>query len=105
MADTYIGRVSNGVVILEGADGLPEGTAVRVEPIVELAEATDAVAGTRRMLLAWGRRAEAVAPPMPDDLAVEHDRVAWPRPRGHVSEAGANPHGHADLAMPPGLPA
>jgi hypothetical protein len=77
MADTYIGRVSNGVVVLEGAAGLPEGTTVRVEPI----EAADAVDGTRRMLLAWGRRAEAVAPPLPDDLAAEHDHYAHGKPR------------------------
>jgi hypothetical protein len=77
MADTYIGRVSNGVVVLEGATALPEGTTVRVEPI----EVTDAVEGTRRMLLAWGRRAEAVAPPMPGDLAAEHDHYAHGKPR------------------------
>jgi hypothetical protein len=81
MADTYIGRVSNGVVVPEGAAGLPEGTTVRVEPIAEPAEATDALAGTRRLLLAWGRRAEAVAPPMPDDLAAEHDHYAHGKPR------------------------
>jgi hypothetical protein len=61
MADTYIGRVSNVVVVLEGAIALPEGT--------------------RRMLLAWGRRAEAVAPPRPDDLAAEHDHYAHGKPR------------------------
>lgn len=54
--DTYIGRVSNGIVILEGATVLPDGTTVRVEPI---AVSADPIAGTRRILLAWDRRAEA----------------------------------------------
>ena len=84
MAESYLGRVSNGVVILEGETALAEGTAVRVEPIAPPAAASgppDPVAGTRRMLLAWGRRAEAVAPPLPSDLAEEHDHYAHGKPR------------------------
>ena len=30
---TYRGQVRNGIVVLEGASSLPEGTIVRVEPV------------------------------------------------------------------------
>jgi hypothetical protein len=84
MAESYLGRVSNGVVILEGATALADGTTVRVEPIappVVAPKPPDPVAGTRRMLLAWGSRAESVAPPLPSDLAEEHGHYAHGKPR------------------------
>jgi hypothetical protein len=84
MAETYTGQVRNGVVVFEGQTPLADGTLVRVEPIAPPggppAEA-DPVAATRRRLLAWARRAEAVAPPLPDDLAAEHDHYAHGKPR------------------------
>lgn len=85
MAEAIMGRVHNGVVVFEGeAAPLAEGTRVRVEPMIAPAETlqeSDPVAGTRRWLLDWARRAEAVAPPLPSDLAREHDHYAHGKPR------------------------
>jgi hypothetical protein len=84
MAETYTGRVRNGVVVFDEGIPLEEGTPVRVAPIaagtVTDAEA-ETIAKTRRMLLTWARRAEAVAPPMPADMAAEHDHYAHGKPR------------------------
>jgi hypothetical protein len=43
--------------------------------------AADPVAGTRALLLAWARRAEEIAPPLPSDLAENHDHYAHGKPR------------------------
>lgn len=83
MAETYTGRVRNGVIVFEG-QSLPEGTEVRVEPVGHRDEADEAagrIARTREMLLSWARRAEEVAPPLPEDLATEHDHYAHGKPR------------------------
>lgn len=39
------------------------------------------MAGTRRLLLKWAQRAEASAPPMPSDMAEQHDHYAHGKPR------------------------
>lgn len=65
---TYKGIVKNGVVVLDGAVELHDGTVVRVEPVVTsngeggrtIYERLDALAGTARDL--------------PGDLARRHDR-------------------------------
>jgi hypothetical protein len=36
---TYFGKIQNGMVVLEGGVRLPEGTAVKVEPVVDAASA------------------------------------------------------------------
>jgi hypothetical protein len=86
MAETYTGEVRNGVVVFDLGAPLPEGTRVRVEPVDRLQTLTsgsvsDPIAGTRAMLLAWARKAEEVAPPLPSDLAENHDRYAHRKPR------------------------
>ena len=85
MDETYTGRVRDGVVVFEGQPPpLPEGTEVRVEPVqagIVTNEANDRIAGTRTMLLSWAKRAEALAPPLPSDLAAEHDHYAHGKPR------------------------
>jgi hypothetical protein len=86
MAETYTGEVRNGVVVFDPVTPLPEGTKVRVEPIErpEMLTAepdTDPVAGTRAMLLAWARKVEEIAPPLPSDLAENHDHYAHGKPR------------------------
>jgi hypothetical protein len=86
MAETYTGEVRNGMVVFDPVAPWPEGTKVRVEPI-EKPEApisrsdADPVAGTRAMLLAWARKAKETAPPMPSDLAENHDHYAHGKPR------------------------
>jgi hypothetical protein len=84
MVESYTGQVRNGVVVIEEGVRLAERTHVRVEPIGETSAVTsegDAVDGAHRLLLAWGRRAEADAPQFPSDLAAEHDYYAHGKPR------------------------
>ena len=85
MAETYTGEVrGDGVVVFDGtAAPLPPGTRVRIEPVVRPeGPASDPVAGTRAMLLSWARKAEEIAPPLPPDLAENHDHYAHGKPRG-----------------------
>jgi hypothetical protein len=68
---TYPGRVKNGVVVLEAGANLPEGTAVRVEPMEE------------RPLLDLLRAVEQ-APPNPQwppDGAAELDHYLYGMPK------------------------
>jgi len=81
MAEYYTGEIRNGVVVFDPGAPLPEGTRVRVEPIDRLKtlaseSVSDPIAGTRAMLLAWARKAEEIAPPLPSDLAENHDHNA-----------------------------
>ncbi len=86
MAETYTGQVQNGVVVFDPDAPPPEGTKVRVGPIdrpqtpASVPQA-DPIAGTRAMLLAWARKAEQTAPPLPSDLAENHDHYAHGKPR------------------------
>ena len=86
MAGTYTGEVRNGVVVFDPGAPPPDGTKVRVEPI-ERSETpisgpdAESIAGTRAMLLAWARKAEETAPPLPSDLAENHDHYAHGKPR------------------------
>jgi hypothetical protein len=86
LADTYTGEIRNGVVVFDPGAALPEGTKVRIEPVDRIEALTsipgsDPVAGTRSMLLAWARKAEEIAPPLPSDLAENHDHYAHGKPR------------------------
>jgi hypothetical protein len=86
MAETYTGEVRNGVVVFDPGAPLPDGTKVRVE-LIERPETltagldADSISGTRAMLLAWARKAEETAPPLPSDLAENHDHYAHGKPR------------------------
>ncbi len=64
---TYRGRVKNGVVVLEGAVSLSEGTMVRVEPIEEPESDADGSVYER-----LGRMAGRVKG-LPHDFARQHD--------------------------------
>jgi hypothetical protein len=86
MAETYTGEIRNGVVVFDPVAPLPEGTKVRVEPVDRLETLTsgsdsDPIAGTRALLLAWARKAEETAPPLPSDLAENRNHYAHGKPR------------------------
>lgn len=69
---TYVGKVTNGVVVLDGNATLAEGTVVRVEPVEAgfeaptLAERLESVIG--------------IAKGLPPDLAENHDHYLHGRP-------------------------
>jgi hypothetical protein len=86
MADVLTGFVQNGVIVLDAVPGRPlppDGTRVRVE-IAESASShhrePDPLTATRDFLLAAAREAEAKAPPLPPDMAENHDRYAHGKP-------------------------
>jgi hypothetical protein len=105
MAETYTGEVRNGMIVLdEGTPPLPEGMKVVVEPVEVDMEAAvqdlsrrllslagiakglptdraEQVAGTSALLVSWARKAEQIAPPLPSDLAENHDHYAHGKPR------------------------
>jgi hypothetical protein len=60
-----LGQVQNGVVVLEGGASLPDGTAVRVEPV----ELLDPPNRLQSQLLAWAGKGVD----LPADLARRHD--------------------------------
>lgn len=75
------------VVLDPGTPPLPDGLRVHVEPVahpggVETGPAAgpDPASGTRAWMLAMAREAEAHAPPLPSDLAGNHDHYAHGKP-------------------------
>ena len=60
-----LGEVHNGVVVFEAGVSLPDGTAVRVEPV----ERADQSTSLQRRLLAWAGKGVD----LPADLARRHD--------------------------------
>jgi hypothetical protein len=70
---TYLGTVSNGVVILPPEAKLPEGTKVRVESIVEAAP-SDPV-GKKLLALA------GTVKDLPEDFAENHDHYIHGAPK------------------------
>ena len=64
---TYRGRVKNGVVVLEGAVSLSEGTIVRVEPIEDAESGADGSVYDRLARMAGRVKG------LPHDLARQHD--------------------------------
>jgi len=69
---TYLGRVKNGVVVLEGVAPLADGTIVRIEPVESEAEAT--LADRLRNVI-------GAAKGLPNDLAANHDHYLHGRPK------------------------
>lgn len=70
----YLGKVKNGVVVLDGEVTLADGTIVRVEP-VEPEQSSSTSLGERLMRVAG----KAVG--LPADLARNHDHYLHGRPR------------------------
>ena len=62
---SILGHVQNGVVIFDGGNSLPDGTAVRVEPIDQI----DQKASLQQQLLEWAGKGVD----LPADLARRHD--------------------------------
>ncbi len=71
---TYMGRVQNGVVVLDDGNELAEGTVVRVEPT---ASPSAPVQGGRARLLALA----GSITDLPSDLARNHDHYLYGHPR------------------------
>lgn len=69
----YQGKVTNGVVVLEGGRALPEGTRVRVEPLEE--EAPGQTLGQRLMKFA------GTVTSLPSDMAENHDHYLHGAPK------------------------
>jgi hypothetical protein len=73
---TYRGKIKNGVVVLEGPSGLPEGTEVDVSPVVEAPEKVEETAEGKARL-------ERLKPfigmikDAPSDLSVNHDHYLY----------------------------
>jgi hypothetical protein len=62
---SFLGHVQNGVVVLDGAMPLPDGTRVRVEPV----EPSNQTAKLDGQLLDWAGKGID----LPADLARRHD--------------------------------
>ncbi len=71
---TYLGTVSNGVVILPPEARLPEGAQVRVEPIGGAAPAEPV--GKKLLTLA------GTVKDLPEDFAENHDHYIHGAPKG-----------------------
>ncbi len=76
-----MGKVVNGVIILENGGTLPDGTIVRVEPVAEseLAESVKDVSQLRDMLLSHAGVIDD--PELPTDLAENHDHYLYGTPK------------------------
>ncbi len=77
---TYRGRVTNGVIVLEGGVRLQEGTDVRVEPIDANRDARGGTQETQSLcdgLLSFS----GVVKEGPSDLARNHDHYLHGTPR------------------------
>jgi len=72
---TFVGKISNGAVLLPPEVHLPEGTEVRVEAIVPLS------AKSRRERSDEFRKLAAALPALPADLAQNHDHYLYGTPR------------------------
>lgn len=72
---TYLGRVQNGVVLVEGGVELPEGIEVRieVEDILQREPSRRDRPTIGQKLAALGRWAETQPTDLPEDLAENHD--------------------------------
>lgn len=70
----YRGTVRNGVVEIDGDNGLPDGTRVNIEPVVE----SGAEAPADRSLFDMGRRAVPIGQ---SDLATNLDHYLYGHPK------------------------
>ncbi|MCH7591574.1 MAG: hypothetical protein IH989_02180 [Planctomycetes bacterium] len=75
---TYQGKVVNGVVVLENGAKLPDGTAVRVEPVLSASEEEAAAEALSKKLLDL---AGSAGPGLPSDLARNHDHYLHGGPK------------------------
>ena len=71
----YNGTVKGGVVVLEGAATLDEGTRVQVEPVGPDSAPSTATLGQRL------KRFAGAAKQLPDDMARNHDHYLHGRPK------------------------
>jgi hypothetical protein len=74
---TYQGKVTNGVVVLDNGATLPDGTAVRVEPILETAAAQPQPGSLSAVLLKFAGTIDD----LPEDLADNHDHYLYGTPK------------------------
>lgn len=74
---TYRGKVKNGVVVLDDDAVLPDGTAVRVEPVETPGDASDESEEFVRQMLEIAGTAEG----LPADLARNHDHYLHGHPK------------------------
>jgi hypothetical protein len=74
---TYRGVVKNGVVVLAETAELPEGTEVRVEPIVR----GDRLPGTLPRLVEQFSDVIEAVPDLPRDMAEHHDHYLHGAPK------------------------
>lgn len=70
---TYKGHVKNGVIVLAEGTSLPEGTAVRVEPV----PSDEALESLRDGL----RELSGIVKDMPPDMARNHDHYLHGTPK------------------------
>lgn len=76
---TYHGRIKDGVVVLDQAGALPDGTEVRVEPVPR-----DGTPGEEEKLPPWGEVLKdfiGALEGMPEDLAAQHDHYLHGTPK------------------------
>ena len=73
----YYGKVTNGVVVLEKGDGLPEGMRVRVSPLEESSSIGTSKGALGQRLLKYAGKAEN----LPADMADQHDHYLHGRPK------------------------
>jgi hypothetical protein len=73
----YLGKVKNGVVVLENGTGLPDGTDVRVEPVSrEEGIAVDGLTLAEQFADVIG-----TVPELPADMAAQHDHYLHGAPK------------------------
>jgi hypothetical protein len=73
----YLGKVKNGVVVLESGVGLPDGTAVRVEPLRQ----DDSVTADGPTLAEQFADIIGIVPELPADMAAQHDHYLHGAPK------------------------
>ncbi len=72
---TYRGKVKNGVIVLETAASLAEGTEVTVQPLAPLAKPKPGTLGERLMRFAGKAKG------LPSDAARNHDHYLYGTPK------------------------
>ena len=73
----YLGKVKNGVVVLEDGTGLPDGTEVRVEALVR----DENVAAEGPTLAEQFADVIGTVPELPADMAAQHDHYLHGAPK------------------------
>ncbi len=70
---TYRGRVQNGVIVLDAADALPEGTEVEVSPVQDEEEIPSLYERLKDVI--------GIAEGLPSDMAENHDHYIHGAPK------------------------